>query len=97
MIWKCFLLSLNRFYVKNMLSEISISPMLKIKVHKDFQDTKEGVLSQKTGKKMHRNYEIRKKKFSGFTTVSSHWVPKMFPAFLKLILNMINLNMIKLK
>ena len=25
--------------------------MLKIKVHKDFQDTKEGVLSQKTGKK----------------------------------------------
>lgn len=97
MIWKCFLLSLNRFYVKNILSEISISPMLKIKVHKDFQDTKEGVLSQKTGKKMHHNYEIRKKKFSGFTTVSSHWVPKMFPAFLKLILNMINLNMIKLK
>ena len=46
---------------------------------------------------MHHNYEIRKKKFSGFTTVSSHWVPKMFPAFLKLILNMINLNMIKLK
>ena len=51
MIWKCFLLFLNRFYVKNILSEISISPMLKIKVHKDFQDTKEGVLSQKTGKK----------------------------------------------
>lgn len=25
--------------------------MLKIKVHKDFQDTKEDVLSQKTGKK----------------------------------------------
>lgn len=97
MIWKCFLLSLNRFYVKNILSEISISPMLKIKVHKDFQDTKEGVLSQKTGKTMHHNYEIRKKKFSGFTTVSSHRVPKMFPAFLKLILNMINLNMIKLK